>query len=197
MESATFTAGRDLPESDFRDAVPGERQPAVIRAELIVREAIRQAPGTTDQQLLGQGVPQASIPIPAGASQQVAGAVKHDFRGFGLVTFQDRELPSGGYVPDVDMKITAGSRQELAVGPPGNPAYPLGMGEGHEQLVGFHVAYLYREVALPAGHRQPPTIGMESQRYDRHRVRGEPLHLLAGGEVINADGTAVQLADCR
>src|SRR5262245_54638053 len=176
VESATFPASGDLPEPDFREAVPGEPQSAVIRAKLVLGKAVRKAPGTGDQQLLGRDVPQASSPIPAGTGQQVAGAVKHDFHRFAQVTFQDRDSLLSGHVPDVDMKITAGSCQELAVGPPGNSTYPLGMGKSHEQLVGLHIAYLDREVALLTGNRQLPAIRMESERYDRYRVLGEPLH---------------------
>jgi hypothetical protein len=57
------------------------------------------------------------MPIPAGAGQQVAGAVKHDFRGFGLVTFEGCDPLPGGYVPDVDMKrMCVGRTMKLSSG---------------------------------------------------------------------------------
>src|SRR5262249_52546796 len=93
--------------------------------------------GYREQLLADPRVPEAHRAVPAMAQQQVAARSEGQFNAVRLMSLTDRAgLWGMVQVPDVD-HITAGDRQNPAVGPPGKGPRCKGVPQLHRSLVRF------------------------------------------------------------
>jgi hypothetical protein len=123
---------------DFqRQASPAAQQQGVVPAEL--EGQARAGVGPAQDEPPGPGVPQPQRVVPAGARQQVAGAVEGERAEVPARLGADRQPPAGGDVPDVDAVGGAGAGEELAVRVPAQGRQTRGAREGANGFVGVEV----------------------------------------------------------
>src|SRR5205823_3429577 len=144
-QRTVLTAASDFPGADHRAAAAC--QPATIPAEPAIRA------GEARQLATRPGLPQAAGSVPPRTEQEVAALRELHAECRGTVPWHDDVLPAGGGIPEVNLQIGAGHRQEEAVWVPRHGRGASRMGLFPEESTRGQVAHLHFGAPV-AGHGQ-------------------------------------------